>query len=123
MISFKKMCEDTQMMSGDRFVAGIAARDLKSNPISVNGIFGNQSQNPNFTKVNRAVPSELTNVYDLVEHLFLCCDNLYSKLSQASANPTIKKKSLYLKFAKLLVRKIFEINKKLALVIRKLVES
>ena len=123
MISFKKMCEDTQMVTGDRYVAGIASRDLKANPITLNGLFGNQGQNPNNVKVNRAVPFELTNVYDLSEHIFLCCDELYSKLSQANTNPTIKKKGLYLKFAKLLTKKIFELNKKLALALRKLVES
>jgi len=123
MISFKKMCEDTQMMSGDRYVAGIANRDLKSNPITINGLFGNHQQNPNDVNVKRAIPHELTNVYDLIEHIFLCCDNLYSKLNEASTNPTVKGKKTYLKFAKLLTKKIYDMTKKLAYVTRKLVEN
>jgi len=123
MISFKKMCEDTQMMTGDRYVAGLANRELKSNPVTINGIFGNQHQNPNNVNVKRAVPSELTNVYDLIEHIFICCDNLYSKLGEAAANPTVKRKKTYLKFARLLTQKIYGITKKLAYVVKKLVES
>jgi len=122
MISFKKMCEDAQMYSGDRYVAGIASRELKSNPISIADLYGNQDQYPNKQNIARVTPSELTNILDLLGQLYLICENLFTKYNLALGNPTIKNK-LLLKLALLIVRKMYAATKKLANITRKVVDS
>jgi len=122
MISFKKMCEDAQMYSADRYVAGIASRDLKSNPVSLADLYGRQEQYPNKQNVARVTPSELTNIIDQLGQLYLVCENLFAKYNLALNNPTIKNKAL-LKLALLIVRKMYDATKKLAFITRKVVDS
>jgi hypothetical protein len=116
------MCEDTQMYSGDRYVAGIASRDLKANPITLNSLYTKNLQNPNTVNVQRATPAELTNVFDLLGNIFLSCENLHTKINEAIGNPTIQKKT-HLKYANMLIKNMYTIAKKVFIILRKVVES
>lgn len=122
MFSFKKMCEDTQMYSGDRFIAGIASRDLKANPMTLNSLYSKNLQNPNNVNVQRVIPAELTNVFDQLGNIFLACENLHTKINEATNNPTIQKKT-HLKYANILIKNMYIMAKKVFVILRKVVES
>jgi hypothetical protein len=118
------MYEDSTMYSGDRYVAGLASRDLKSNPMTLNSLFnGDNKQNPNKINVQRVIPAELTNISDLLESLFLSCDQIHNKLVNVGSNPSIKRNNISLQAAKYMVKSIAVATKKLTYYIQKLVES
>lgn len=108
MISFNKLYEDSTMPYGNRFAAGIASRELKSNPIQVANLFNNNKQHPNDVKADSVLPNELQPVPQILGQLELNLDNLINSYTSALQNPSIKMKN-HLKAAIMLL-KIFRKN-------------
>jgi len=94
MSPFKKFYEDTTMPYGNRFVAGIASREIKSNPMSLSSVFSKDLQEPNNAKADNVLPHELQNVSDLIGNMALSIDNLHSAYDSALSNPNIEDKEV-----------------------------
>jgi hypothetical protein len=107
-ISFNKLYEDSTMPYGNRFAAGIASRELKSNPIQVANLFNNNKQHPNDVKADSVLPNELQPVPQILGQLELNLDNLINSYTSALQNPSIKMKN-HLKAAIMLL-KVFRKN-------------
>lgn len=108
MIPFKKLYEDSTLPYGNRFVAGIASRELKSNPIQMSSLFDTLKQHPNDNKAENVIPAELQPVPQVLGQLELNIDNLINSYDTALQNPVFKKKN-YLKAA-IILMKIFRKN-------------
>lgn len=93
MSPFKKFYEDTTMPYGNRFVAGIASRELKSNPMSLSTLFTKDQQDMNKARANNVFPHELQNISDTIGDIALTIDNLDSAYDNALNNPNIKNKN------------------------------
>jgi hypothetical protein len=96
------------MPYGNRFAAGIASRELKSNPIQVANLFNNNKQHPNDVKADSVLPNELQPVPQILGQLELNLDNLINSYTSALQNPSIKMKN-HLKAAIMLL-KVFRKN-------------
>lgn len=122
MIPFKKLYEDSTMPYGNRFVSGIASRELKSNPIQMASLFNNNEQNPNEVKADKMIPNELTPVPEILGQLELNIDNLINSYSTALQNPAIKTKN-HLKAAVLLLKEFRKFYVGLVKITKKIVDN
>ena len=122
MIPFKKVYEDSTMPYGNRFVAGIASRELKSNPMQMASLFNTKQQHPNETQADRMIPNELTSVPDILGQLELNLDNLINSYSTALQNPAIKTKN-HLKAAIILLKEFRKIYTGLVKLTKKIVDN
>jgi len=121
MSAFKKLYEDATMPTGDRFVAGIANRELKNNPINMSNLFNKINQYPNEAKTNNAMPYELNTAADLVGQIVVSTENLYSQFSSALSNPSIENKKL-IKMCLFFIKMIAYYTKKLANAAEKVID-
>lgn len=122
MSAFKKLYEDATMPTGDRYVAGIASRELKNNPINMSNLFNKLNQYPNESKADKAIPYELSTAADLVGQIVVSTENLYSKFNSALGNPSIKEKKL-VKMCIFFIKMIAYYTKKLANTAEKVIDS
>jgi hypothetical protein len=121
-IPFKKLYEDSTMPYGNRFVSGIASRELKANPIQMASLFNNNEQHPNEVKADKLIPNELSSVPEVLGQLELSIDNLINSYSTALQNPVFKSKN-HLKAAVLLLKEFRRFYVGLVKITKKIVDN
>jgi len=110
------------MPYGNRFVSGIASRELKSNPIQMASLFNNNEQHPNEVKADKLIPNELSSVPEVLGQLELNIDNLINSYSTALQNPAFKTKN-HLKAAVLLLKEFRKFYVGLVKITKKIVDN
>lgn len=96
-----------EVMQFNKWVSGIASRDLASQKVTLRDLFNKTTdQNPNFAKADKVLPYPLPNVIEQIGQLYLYATNSKRLFKTALSNPVIKRNEL----AK---EKVIDIYKKL----------